>query len=250
MKKLGLIGYPLGHSFSKKYYLDKFESEQIKGIDYDLYSLSDIAEFPKLYLQDQQFYGFNVTIPYKQAVLPLMDELSPEAAQMEAVNCIRIQHKDGRAILKGFNTDAYGFEASLKPLLQPQHTKALVLGNGGAAKAVLYSLRKLNIAYAVVSRSETNGDLTYQQLSKEIIEEYTIIINCSPIGTFPKVDEAPQIPYEYLSESHLLYDLIYNPTKTLFLQKGLEKGATIKNGYEMLLLQAEKNWEIWNAETA
>jgi len=161
MKKLGLIGYPLGHSFSKKYYLDKFESEQIKGIDYDLYSLPDIAEFPKLYLQDQQFYGFNVTIPYKQAVLPLMDELSPEAAQMEAVNCIRIQHKDGRAILKGFNTDAYGFEASLKPLLQPQHTKALVLGNGGAAKAVLYSLRKLNIAYAVVSRSETNGDLTY-----------------------------------------------------------------------------------------
>lgn len=250
MKKLGLIGYPLGHSFSKKYYLDKFEREHIQGIDYDLYALADLADFQKLYQQDQQFYGFNVTIPHKQAVLPLMDELSPEAAQMEAVNCIRIQRHGDQVTLKGFNTDAFGFEESLKPLLQPQHTKALVLGNGGAAKAVLYSLKKLNIDYAVVSRSETNGDLTYEQVNQQLIEEYTLIINCSPVGTFPNIEEAPAIPYEYITANHLLYDLIYNPTETLFLKNGREKGATTKNGYEMLLLQAEKNWEIWNAETA
>ena len=250
MKKLGLIGYPLGHSFSKKYYLDKFEREHIQGIDYDLYPLADLADFQKLYQHDQQFYGFNVTIPHKQAVLPLMDELSPEAAQMEAVNCIRIQHNGDHVTLKGFNTDAFGFEESLKPLLQPQHTKALVLGNGGAAKAVLYSLKKLNIDYLIVSRSSTNGDLTYAQLNQQLMEEYTLIINCSPVGTFPNIEEAPAIPYQHITAHHLLYDLIYNPTETLFLKNGREKGATTKNGYEMLLLQAEKNWEIWNAETA
>lgn len=247
MKKLGLIGYPLGHSFSKKYYLEKFEQEQIKGVDYDLYAIADIKDFQKLYTEDQRFYGFNVTIPHKQAVLSYMDELAEEAAEMQAVNCIRVEQVNGKPFLRGFNTDAYGFSESLKPLLKSAHNQALVLGNGGAAKAVIYSLKKLNIPYKIVSRSLSNGDLTYAQLDKEIIQAHPLIINCSPLGSFPNVEESPQIPYEGVGKNHLLYDLIYNPTETTFLRKGREQGASTKNGYEMLLLQAEKNWEIWNA---
>lgn len=247
MKKLGLIGFPLGHSFSKKYYLEKFEQEDIQDIDYDLYPIAAIPDFQQLYTTDERFYGFNVTIPYKQAVLSYIDQLSPEALAMQAVNCIRIEKRAGKPFLIGFNTDAYGFEESLKPLLKPIHKQALVLGNGGAAKAVLYSLKRLNIPFKVVSRSLSNGDLTYEQLEPALVEQHQLIINCSPLGTFPNVDEAPELPYESLGENHLLYDLIYNPTETLFLKKGREQGAATKNGYEMLLLQAEKNWEIWNA---
>jgi len=246
MRKLGLLGYPLSHSFSKKYYLDKFHKEHILGIDYDLYSIEDIHDFPQLYGQDDRFYGFNVTIPHKQAVMQFVDELSEEAAAIQAVNCITIQRKGGKPYLKGYNTDAFGFEESLAPLLQGKHKKALVLGNGGAAKAILYVLKKRGIPYLIVSRSKHNGDLTYEELDRDIIGDHQIIINCSPVGTFPNIDEAPQIPYEFIGEDHLLYDLIYNPEETLFLQKGRENGATTKNGYEMLLLQAEKNWEIWN----
>ncbi|MGJ1433410.1 shikimate dehydrogenase family protein [Sphingobacterium spiritivorum] len=246
MKKLGLIGFPLGHSFSKKYYLEKFEKEHIRGIDYNLYPLEDIHQFPDLYQETDGLYGVNVTIPYKQTIIPFLDELSPEAQQMNAVNCIQIKKKDEGYHLKGFNTDAFGFEESLKPLLKPHHNKALILGNGGAAQAVVFSLQKLGITYTFVSRTKTDTNLTYSDLNDTIIKENTLIINCSPLGTYPNVDTCPDIPYESISEEHLLYDLVYNPEVTLFLKKGLEKGAAIKNGYDMLLLQAERNWIIWN----
>lgn len=245
MIKLGLIGFPLGHSFSKNYYIAKFKEEQITSVDYDLYPIEDIAQFKSLYSNDSAFYGFNVTIPHKQAVMAYIDELSDEAATINAVNCITIHRTNGKVSLKGYNTDAFGFQKSLEPLLEPQHTQALVLGNGGAAKAVLYVLEKLNIAYKVVSRNKNTGDYTYEELTPSIIEAHPLIINCSPVGTHPNIDECPQIPYEHIGARHLLYDLIYNPEETLFLQKGKENGATIKNGYEMLVLQAEKNWQIW-----
>ena len=246
MKKLGLIGFPLGHSFSKKYYIEKFEKEGIKNIDYDLYPLPSIQDFPNLYENDPEFYGVNVTIPYKQDVIPYLTELSEEAKEIEAVNCIQIRNIDGKPHLKGFNTDAFGFQKSLEPLLIPQHNKALIFGNGGATKAVAFALKKLGIAYQVVSRTKSSENISYEDLSPELIQESTLLINCTPLGTFPKTEECPALPYEAITEKHLLYDLIYNPEETLFLRKGKEKGAKIKNGYEMLILQAEKNWEIWN----
>lgn len=245
MIKLGLIGFPLGHSFSKNYYLNKFEKENIKGIDYDLYPLQSMEEFRRLFQEDSSFLGFNVTIPHKQAVLPLMSELSEEAHAIQAVNCITISRDADGIQLKGYNTDAYGFEASLKPLLNENHRQALVLGNGGAAKAVIYTLKKLGIPYLLVSRSKDHGDMTYAELDAQTLQTHHLIINCSPVGTFPHTDSCPAIPYAYLTDRHLLYDLIYNPEETLFLKKGKEQGAQIKNGYEMLLLQAEKNWDIW-----
>ena len=247
MIKLGLIGFPLGHSFSKNYYLKKFEKESITNVDYDLYSFENIEDFYSLYQHDTAFKGFNVTIPHKQNVMQYLDNLSEEAQQIKAVNCITIKRENDKTTLTGYNTDAYGFQKSLEPLLKLHHQKALILGNGGAAKAVMYALKKLDIEYKIVSRNESSGDYTYEQLTKEIIDQYKIIINCSPIGTFPNVDQCPNIPYSYISKEHLLYDLIYNPEETLFLKKGKENGATTKNGYEMLVLQAEKNWEIWRS---
>lgn len=246
MKQLGLIGYPLGHSFSKKYYLEKFRNEGIKNIDYDLYPLSTIEEFPSLYLNNPEFYGVNVTIPYKQDVMQYLTELSEEAKEIAAVNCIQIRHETDGVKLKGFNTDAYGFEKSLEPLLKPNHSKALIFGNGGATKAVAYSLKKLGIDFKIVSRAKTEENLSYEDLTEELIQNTPLLINCTPLGTFPKTEECPALPYHAISSEHLLYDLIYNPEETLFLKKGKERGAAIKNGYEMLVLQAEKNWEIWN----
>ncbi|PRD51880.1 shikimate dehydrogenase family protein [Sphingobacterium gobiense] len=248
MKKLGLIGYPIAHSFSKKFYLDKFERENIPDIHYDLYPIEDISTFPALYERDLAFYGFNVTIPHKRNVMRFLNEFSPEAAEINAVNCIQVRWQGGKPYLKGFNTDAFGFEQSLRPLLKPQHTTALVFGNGGAAQSVFYVLQKLGISFKTVSRSRNNGDLTYTDLTKETIASHKLLINCSPVGTFPNVEDAPDIPYDGISSAHLLYDLIYNPEETTFLSRGKERGAVIKNGYEMLLLQAEKNWEIWNQE--
>ncbi|MFD1167018.1 shikimate dehydrogenase family protein [Sphingobacterium daejeonense] len=246
MKQLGLIGYPLGHSFSKKYYQEKFKNEGIDHIDYDLYPISSITDFPSLYLNNSDFYGVNVTIPYKKDVMAYLNELSEEAEEIGAVNCIQIKHTDHGIHLKGFNTDAYGFEMSLRPLLKPHHQKALVFGNGGATKAVVYSLKRLGIAYQIVSRTKTPNNLSYSDLSPEIIKDHLLLINCTPLGTFPNIEEHPDLPYEAIGADHLLYDLIYNPEETSFLKKGKEKGAMIKNGYEMLVLQAEKNWEIWN----
>lgn len=245
MKKLGLIGFPLGHSFSKKYYLEKFDRENIADINYDLYSIEDIREFEQIF-NDQNFYGVNVTIPHKINVLPYLHELSPEAEAIQAVNCIQIKHTATGPFLKGFNTDVFGFKESLKPLLEQQHTKALILGNGGAAKAVEYALNELGITYKFVSRHKNEKNLIYSEVDDTILNEYYIIINCSPVGTFPNIEDAPNIPYQHIGHKHLLYDLVYNPAETAFLKKGKNNGAKIKNGLEMLELQAEKNWEIWN----
>lgn len=247
MIKLGLIGFPLGHSFSKNYYTNKFKNENITDVEYDLYPLEDMQSFENLYISDNNYKGFNVTIPHKLSVIPLLTELSEEAKKIGAVNCITIKKEGNTSILKGYNTDAFGFEESLKPLLTTNHKKALVLGNGGAAKAVYYTLEKLNIPYLIVSRSKANGDITYEELDREIITSHQLIINCSPVGTFPNVNDCPCIPYEYITKEHLLYDLIYNPEETMFLNKGKNMGAKIKNGYEMLVLQAEKNWQIWKS---
>jgi len=247
MRKFGIIGYPLGHSFSKKYYLEKFGKEGIRDVHYDMYPIADIQDFRTLYENDDKFHGFNVTLPHKQAVIPFLDELSDEAREIAAVNCIQIRRKDGgKPYLKGHNTDAHGFERSIFPLLKPDR-KALVLGNGGAAKAVLYVLKKLDVPFKIVSRSAQNGDLTYADLTETTIREHAVIINCSPLGTFPDVENAPNIPYGGIGKGHLLYDLVYNPEETVFLRKGKERGAAVKNGLEMLILQAEKNWDIWES---
>lgn len=247
MKKFGLIGYPLGHSFSKKYYQKKIQNGQIGEVDYDLYPIEDITFFPALYLQDQSFEGFNVTIPYKQMVMPFVDHLSPEAKEIGAVNCIKITYPEQeKPYLQGFNTDAYGFEKSLLPQLDSTiHAKALVLGNGGAAQAVLYVLKKLGIHTQLVSRKKSDFMLTYGELTNELVQDSKLIVNCTPLGTFPDIDQCPDIPYDAIGHEHYLYDLIYNPEETLFLRRGKARGASIKNGYEMLVLQAEKNWEIW-----
>lgn len=243
MKTYGLIGFPLSHSFSKGFFTKKFEEEQIAGHQYETFPIPAITEFPALLAQHPDLCGLNVTIPYKEQVIPYLDELSDAAAQIGAVNCIRF--KDGKK--KGFNTDVIGFRESLQPLLQPHHHKALVLGTGGAAKAVMYALQEMNIDYLVASRTPGNGTVAYSSLDQATMEAYTLIINTTPLGMYPNVDACPDIPYEYITSRHLLYDLVYNPAETLFLQKGAAQGAVIKNGYEMLILQAEASWDIWNA---
>lgn len=259
MKKFGLIGYPLKHSFSKQYFNEKFEKEGLKDYHYELLPLPNISDLPDLLKQQPELCGLNVTIPHKIGVMFYLDKISPEAKEIDAVNCIRIVKSNPvesffsgemcmkKVQLEGYNTDVYGFEESLKPLLKKQHSKALVLGNGGAARAVFYVLKKLGIDYDVVSRRANPKQLSYGQLNREIIEAHPLIINTTPLGTFPKIDEKPEIPYEFIDKRHLLYDLVYNPEETAFLKEGKKGGATIKNGLEMLHLQAEKNWEIWNS---
>jgi shikimate dehydrogenase len=262
MKKFGLIGYPLGHSFSEKYFSEKFINEGLEDHKYELFPLQNLSDFLKLLKEEQELCGLNVTIPHKIGVMYYLDEVDPVAKEVDAVNCIKFTKKnpvksifsgelctmtDNKPQLKGFNTDVYGFELSLRPLLEPQHKKALILGNGGAARAVKYVLEKLKIDYKFVSRKPLAGMLAYKDITAATLKEYKIIINSSPVGTFPNTDEAPDIPYEFLDNKHLLYDLIYNPAETTFLKKGKEKGAKVKNGYEMLELQALKSWEIWNS---
>ena len=243
MKVYGLIGYPLSHSFSKGFFAEKFAREGIQGCLYDSFSIPAITDLTTLINQyGVQLQGLNVTIPYKQAVIPFLDELSPAAETMKAVNCIHF--KDGKKI--GYNTDAIGFRRSLEPLLKPHHEKALVLGTGGAAKAVQYVLEALNIPYRLVSRKAVAGVITYDDLNADLMADHTVIVNTTPLGMYPNADAAPALPYEHITPQHLLYDLIYNPALTAFLQKGADKGATIKNGHEMLILQAEASWEIWN----
>ncbi len=238
MKKFGLIGKNIAYSFSESYFNDKFRKESILDSAYQLFDLKSISEIDELF-QLENLKGFNVTIPYKEEIISYLDELNPEAEKIGAVNCVKIQNN--KKI--GFNTDAVGFENSLKPLLEKHHQKALILGDGGAAKAVKFALTKLDIEFKSVTRK---GELKFSDLNQEIISTHQLIINCTPVGTFPDLETSPDIPYEFLTDSHLLYDLIYNPEKTKFLQLGETQGAKIKNGYEMLVLQAEKSWEIWN----
>lgn len=242
MKMYGLIGYPLSHSFSKGFFKEKFEKENITGCQYENYPIPGITEFTTLLEEHPQLQGLNVTIPYKEVVIPFLDELSDAAARIGAVNCIHFS--GGKKT--GYNTDVIGFTKSLQPLLQPHHTQALVLGTGGAAKAIMYALEQLGITYTVVSRRPENGAITYEALDQATMEAHTVIVNTTPLGMYPKIDTFPEIPYQYLSSRHLLYDLVYNPAETAFLQKGATQGAVVKNGHEMLILQAEASWEIWN----
>lgn len=242
MRVFGLIGNPLGHSFSKKYFTEKFEKEGISGSRYELFPLASITELTALLATHPELAGLNVTIPYKKEVIPFLTS-NEIPAGLHACNCIRINGDQ----LIGYNTDVTGFEKSLLPLLTPLHDKALVLGTGGAAESVLFVLRKLNIPAVVVSRRLQNGaSFTYDQLTPEIIDTHRLIINTTPLGTYPAVNACPDLPYQHIGADHLLYDLVYNPAKTLFLQKGEEQGASIKNGEEMLIVQAEESWAIWN----
>jgi shikimate dehydrogenase len=260
MKQYGLIGYPLTHSFSKRFFTEKFDREKITDHAYELYEIKNLSDFPELLRANPDLCGLNVTVPHKIGVMFYLDWVHPDAKEVDAVNCIRITAespvtavfsgevgiKDHEFRLEGFNTDVYGFEVSLKSLLMPHHTQALILGSGGASRAVKYVLNKLKIYNTTVSREPDAGRLQYQDLTAEHLQQYKLIINTTPLGMAPNTDKCPDIPYEALTSEHLLYDLIYNPEETLFLQKGREQGATTKNGGEMLILQAEKSWEIWS----
>ena len=285
MIKFGIIGYPLGHSFSRGFFTEKFARE---GIDaqYLNFEIPDVTMLLDVLRENPELRGLNVTLPHKQAVIPLLDELSDEAREIGAVNVIRIERFDDLRFkdcsaqslnpqilkssihLKGFNSDIIGFTDSIRPLLQPHHKKALVLGTGGASKAICVGLRRMGLEWKYVSRNGGQGargkeqtscpnnplapcslplaPLNYSDLTPEVMREYTVIVNCSPVGMFPKVDEAPAIPYELLTPEHLLFDCVYNPEDTLFLKRGREQGAKGKNGLEMLHLQAIASWHFWN----
>ena len=252
MTTYGLIGYPLGHSFSRKFFTEKFEQEDIDA-QYLNFEIPSIEEFPNIIASHSELLGLNVTIPYKQQVMQYLDEISPEAKAIGAVNVVRCQRStvNGQPKLTGYNSDVIGFVESIKPLLKPHHKKALILGTGGASKAIHYGLEeKLGMETLFVSRqlSTVNCQLstiTYNDITKDLLQDYTVIVNCSPVGMFPKVDECPALPYEAMNENHLLYDLVYNPLETLFMKKGAAQGATVKNGLEMLHLQAIASWEFW-----
>lgn len=246
MKTYGLIGYPLSHSFSKKYFTEKFLNEGIRNHEYELFPIENIDQFTSLLINHPTLCGLNVTIPHKVNVLPFLNEIDDAAEKIGAVNCISIKQINGENFLKGFNTDAYGFEESLKPLLEKQHTNALVFGDGGAAKAVKYVLEKLGIAYQVVVRKEVPDAILYSDITPEILESHTLLINTTPLGMSPNVDTYPEIDYSRIGNKHLVYDLVYNPLETSFLTKAAAGGAKIKNGLEMLYKQAEKAWDIWN----
>lgn len=241
-KLFGLIGYPLSHSFSKKYFSEKFQEEQIRDCQYELFPLETIDELNGLLKKSPELAGLNVTIPYKELVIPFLNEMSSVVAEIGACNCIRIEN--GK--LTGHNTDVIGFQKTLEPKLKPHHNKALVLGTGGAAKAVHYVLRQKGIEYAEVSRTAKGETLSYDQIDEKIMASHTLIINTTPLGMYPDVETIPSLPYHLISPEHYLYDLVYNPNPTLFLQKGIEGGAAVENGSEMLRIQAEESWKIWN----
>ena len=239
--RFGLLGRNISYSFSQGYFTQKFKDLGLNEYSYENFDIQRIEEL-EMVLSQSDIKGLNVTIPYKEEVIPFLDELDAKAGKIGAVNTIKITEKG----LKGFNTDAYGFQKSLEPFLKPHHTKALILGTGGASKAVRFVLDELGIVNTYVSRQKKEGQFSYDELDKEVIEGHTFIINCTPLGTYPNIAEKPNIPYQFLNKDHLLYDLIYNPEKTTFLALGEAHGASICNGLQMLKLQAEKAWEIWN----
>ena len=242
MKNFGLLGKNIDYSFSRGFFKDKFETEKLE-CSYKNFDLETIEDFENL-KNSTQLSGLNVTIPYKQEVIPYLDAIDLEAQDIGAVNTIKI--KNGK--LTGYNTDHFGFEHSLKPHLKPHHKRALILGTGGASKAIAYALKKLGIQFDYVSRTQSNAvKYTYESLADKGIEDYHIIVNCTPLGTYPDVTKCPQIPYNQITSNHLLFDLIYNPEETLFLKKGKNNNAKILNGLQMLRLQAEKSWELWNS---
>ena len=245
MNKFGLIGYPLGHSFSKNFFNQKFQSENIDA-EYVNFEIPTIGELSNILLSNPNLSGLNVTIPYKEQIIPYLDELDADAKAIGAVNVIKIRRQKGKLKLIGYNSDIIGFMDSIEPLLEAQHKKALILGTGGSSKAIFHGLKKLGVETKFVSRTAKEGMFTYEDLTKEVMDEYKVIVNCTPVGMYPRANEYPNIPYEYLTPNHLLYDLLYNPDTTLFMKKGADKGAIVKNGLEMLLLQAFASWDIWN----
>lgn len=245
MRKFGLIGYPLGHSFSKKYFSEKFSREGIQGCQFELYPIAQIQEFPQLFDRESGLEGLAVTIPYKEQVIPYLDGLDSACAQIGAVNCIRI--RDGKMI--GFNTDYLGFKQSLQSWLGSEIPNALVLGTGGASKAVQQALRDLGVPFQIVSRSQQEGQLTYAQLKEQPhwLASHPLIINTTPLGTHPQVEDMPNIPLEQLHAAHRIFDLVYNPPTTHLMQECIARGGASKNGQDMLELQAEAAWSIWNS---
>lgn len=245
MRKFGLIGYPLTHSFSKKYFSAKFEKEAIWNCQFDLYEIPQIGDFEQVLTENPELEGMSVTIPYKQEVIPFLDELDPACELIGAVNCIRL--RDGKR--KGFNTDYIGFKNSLRSWLGNEIPRALVLGTGGASKAVKVALRDLGVSFLVVSRTKQENQITYDDLKNnpDFLINFPLIINTTPLGTFPKTEEMPDIPVAMLNDSHRVYDLVYNPSETTLMKACIEKGGEAKNGMDMLVLQAEAAWTIWNS---
>jgi shikimate dehydrogenase len=242
----GLVGYPLSHSWSKKYFDNKFVTENISDASYQLFPLKhpeDIVDLLKAY---PNLAGLNVTIPHKTSIIPLLNYIDPVAREVNAVNTIRIECNGAQTKLLGYNTDVHGFEQSILPQLKPHHRAAMILGTGGAAKAAAWVFEKLGIAYVMVSRNPaSNEQLSYTELTEDLFEKYTVIINATPLGMAPDTETFPPLPYHFLSAHHLLFDMVYNPEVSIFLNKGHKQGASVKNGLEMLQLQAEKAWEVW-----
>ena len=244
MRQFGLIGFPLSHSFSKGYFANHFLTEKILDAHYENFPIESIDAFTSLWENNPSLLGLNVTIPYKKLVIPFLQHSSSVVQSIQACNCIKLH----QGALYGYNTDVIGFEKSLLPYLQPHHQKALIFGTGGAAAAVEWVLKKLGIEYQLVSRTAKEGAMTYASLSPEVIAAHSLLIQTSPVGMFPNVDEAPNLPYEAITSKHHLYDLVYNPAITKFLAKGAAQGATTQNGLELIHLQADARWEIWNSE--
>ena len=245
MKQYGLIGFPLTHSFSEKYFAEKFRIEKISDVEYINFPLQSIGEIMSLVFDNPKICGLNVTIPYKEQVIPFLKDIDPEAYEAGAVNTITISRKNNKIFLKGYNTDIIGFIRSLPDDISKKHNNALVLGTGGASKAVVCGLNKLNIKYQLVSRTGKPGSATYKDVAKKTIQNNTLIINTTPLGMYPDTGSLPDLPYRYLSEQHLLYDLVYNPSLTSFLNEGKKHGAGVMNGLQMLKNQAEESWKIW-----
>lgn len=245
MDKYGLIGFPLGHSFSKDFFNEKFANEGVNA-KYINFEIPSIDNLPEILDSNPELRGFNVTIPYKEKVISFLDSVSAEARAIGAVNVVKVTHKGNNTILKGYNSDVIGFTKSIEPLLDKNHKKALILGTGGASKAINYGLKSLGLQTVFVSRYERPGTIQYEKITPDIIKEYSVIVNCTPCGMYPHVDECPNLPYDAMDTHTILYDCIYNPDETLFMKKGKQYGATVKNGLEMLLLQAYASWDFWN----
>jgi shikimate dehydrogenase len=245
--QLGLIGNTLSHSFSKTYFEEKFKKLELPSRSYSLFELDDISDFTELLKKNPEIKGLNVTIPYKEAIIPFLDELDEEAKEIGAVNTIKISIKDGKQYLKGYNTDVFGFRNSIKPFLLNTHERALILGTGGASKAIDYVLKNLGIQTLFVSRNPIEGQISYTDINEYVMKCHKLIVNCTPLGTAPNVAEKPNIPYKLINDSHTLMDLVYNPEKTEFMKLGKAEGAVVLNGLSMLQQQADRAWEIFNA---
>ena len=248
MDKYGLIGYPLGHSFSISYFNQKFADEGINA-KYENFEIQSIDQLQEILDMNPELRGLNVTIPYKEKVMEYLDSITPEAQSIGAVNVIRVMHEGKKIKLKGYNSDVIGFTKSIEPMLEKKwHKKALILGTGGASKAINYGLKSLGLETVFVSRYQRPGTIQYEQITPEVVREYNVIVNCTPLGMYPHTDECPLLPYEAMDYHTVLYDLIYNPDETLFMKRGREHGADVKNGLEMLLLQAFVSWEFWHEQ--